>query len=213
MNIEAVRAAIAKLGTGEYQDGSSTIPGTTYQPIGDWFPELADIPCHKPEAVRDDFWAVVRDYAQHDKWWSTSVIDMGAANGYYALGLKRLGVVNAVCVERDPASRDVLKALGLTATPEPLRGHFLHDVALVMNLHMWWTKQGIADERMRWVAENASTTYFQTAGRHSHGMYTLDELGGAVDEETYLSRYFESVTFVRTTQKHGGVRHLWRCES
>lgn len=213
MNIPAIRAAIAKLGTGEYQDGSSATPGWTYQPIGDWIPDLADIPCHKPDAVRDDFWAVVRDYAQLHGWSMAGVVDLGAANGYYALGLKRLGVVNAFCVERDPASRAALKALGLTATTEPFRGHFRYNVALVMNLHMWWAKQGVADERMKWCAANATTTYFQTAGKHSGGMCIIPELDSVEAERRYLERYFARVHHVRDTTLHGGIRRLWRCES
>jgi hypothetical protein len=220
MNIPAIRAAIAKLGTGEYQDGSSAAPGTTYQPIGDWFPELSDIPCHKPEAVRDDFWAVVKDYmAAHNWGWREAIaIDMGAANGYYIEGLQRIGVDFLHAVERDPASLSVLHALyphaDVTIWDVPPVGTLTRfSVALVMNLHMWWTKQGIADERMNWCAKYADTTYFQTAGKHSGGMCVVPALDSVGAECTYLQQFFESVTLVRTTTLHGGERHLWRCTS
>lgn len=208
----AVHAAIAQLGVGEYQDGSSAAPGTTYHPM-DWWPELRHTPSHKPDATRYDFWSVVQDwmYAGHP-WPGTTVLDWGAANGYYSEGLRRLGA-DVFCKERDPASADLLTALGLKFAYEGIEEDHTLGVVLLMNVGCWLHKQGTLDDALRYCQRHSQVTYYQTATQASAGMYRMPGQHTQQDEERFLGQFFGTVTHVRDTTLHGGVRRLFRCSA
>ena len=203
-------ALLAQLGAGPYRDGSSATPGTLYQPMGDAFPALRGVPCHKPEAVRDDYRAV---YAAGYPWDREAVLDLGAATGYY----DSLPCAAYHGCEADPAAVAVAQALGLpvqhwpvtAATAHAAMARWVPTTVLLLNLPMWLAKQGELDGVL--AAVRGARVFFQTAGLASGGMVVDDRLGTVEDERAYLGAYFSAVEFVRTTRHHGGERHLWQC--
>lgn len=208
--MDNVRACIARLGQ-TYRDGSSAAPGTLYQPLGDWLPALADVPVHKPRAVREDFQTVTHNYGD---WTWRMVLEIGCANGYYGLGLQQRGIASLHGVERDPDARGLCHALGF----RDVVGHLAElphngswDVGLCLNVQMWAHKQGDDRRLMDFLAAHCATVYFQTAGQRSQGMYTVPEFRDIDDERAYLRDWFTDVTWIRDTPHHGGLRTLWRC--
>jgi hypothetical protein len=200
--------AIAQLGSGPYRDGSSTRAGWLYQPMGDFVPELQNVPCHWPDAVRHTF-GVIRDAGGHEG----TLIDVGCSTGYYLAGLS--GYSLAQGYERDPAALAIARACGLNVCSEELFGltpaEFPRPVTvLALNVHMWWVKQGVASDMMNRIANVADRCFFQTAGADSRGMFTVDFLRSAADEDRYLSWWFAHRELIDTTALHGGARRLWR---
>lgn len=205
-------ALVAQLGVGPYRDGSSALPGTLYQPMGDFVPALAGVPCHKPEAVRDDYRAV---YEAGEPWAQEVVLDLGCATGYYG----QLPCAAYVGLEADPAAAAVAQALGFAVQAEAVTPATLAlalerwrpSTVLLLNLPMWLQRQRVLDDVLGVLGVLSARVFFQTAGLASGGMWVDDRLGTRDDEWAYLRAYFGVVDFVRTTRMHGGERHLWRC--
>jgi len=221
-----LRQAIAELGKGEYRDGSSTKAGWLYQPMGDFFPELKDVPVHCAEAVRHTF-QIIEKCGPH----KGTLIDIGCSTGYYLAGLgRRYGV--AFGIEKDLRAVRVAHMLGMNvmAAPdgsnvvgteaagmaaggkgfEPIEVDLVSPVTvLALNVHMWWSKQGIAEKQMKQLSGFADRVFFQTAGMSSAGRYRVNSFRNMNDERIYLSEWFDSIELLDTTTLHGGVRHLW----
>lgn len=187
------------------RDGSSTRPGYTYQPLLD--PAYADVPCHKPDAVRDDFQAVLQ---AHD-WTDARILDCGAHVGFYS---QLPGWYHGL--EADPHAAAIANAMGIPVTHTAITPATLAqalaehtpNVVLLLNLPMWLHKQGVLDDCLQILD---CTVFFQTAGAQSGGMFQDERLVDKDTEWAYLRQYFSTVLFIRSTTKHRGVRHLWKC--
>jgi len=204
-----LKAAISRLGAGEYKDGSSTKPGWLYQPMGDFFHDLRDVPVHSAKAVRHTFEII----KAHPTAEPGALLDFGCSTGYY---LKLPGYHEHARYgwDADENAVAVAKVLGLVVnlwTPAILRNHFYPKpvTALFLNCHMWAHKAGVADEMMAGIAQVADRVFFQTAGLHSAGRYRVLDFTNMEDERLYLSRWFGSIEHLDANPHHGGIRHLW----
>lgn len=177
--------------------GSSTREGWLYQPMGDLVDWLKDVPIHKPDAVRDDYQAVVSTGVINA---NSRVCDLGCATGYYPIRIAREYGCPTWGIEADPTARAIAEQLGVEIVDDiPDDANTL----LMMNIHMWLPNQAEVMNRARHL-----TTLFQTAGQGSGGMRKDPFLNRAA-EEKYLRQYWRQVDFIRTTNLHGGRRFLW----
>lgn len=202
---------IDNIGAGEYRDGSSTKKGWTYQPMGDFFPELARVRVHCAAAVRRTF-AAVRDAGGH----GGALIDLGCSTGYYLAGLRDLYDL-VLGWEADETAVAAGRSLGLdcrhASHPNSieLQSAVSPLTVLTLNVQMWWHKQGVDVDMMTMVAAHADRLFFQTATLDSGGRYKFP-ITGIDAEAEYLSRWWETLELIDETTHHGGIRRLWKCQ-
>jgi hypothetical protein len=211
-----VRACLARLGDGGYQDGSSVRPGVPYQPLP--FPELADVPVQEPETVPATWSLIAEDLGPRPP---ASALDVGANVGYYLWQCLQLGVARVTGVERDPRNRAVIEAIAgwcgwrhqvaLVSGLEDVTG--VHDVALVLNVHHWLHRQvGPAGTRaiMARLAQHVRRAYFVTAHRESAAYHRVEELADEAAIVAYLATCgFAGIRRLGVVAYHGAPRILF----
>ncbi len=209
---------ISKFGE-SYYDGSSKHCGKSYHKI--------DIPYFENISHHRDISNELVDIKKNITKPSTSIIDIGCANGYNIFNLIRcFHLEKAIGYEADPLVFKFLNEikriycldnLSLFGKIDENTVFEKVDLGICMNIHMWIYKQlgDKVDIVISNLIKSCKTLFFQTAGSESDGMYTVNSLKSKKDIEDYLKKLSgkKKVTFIKTTNQHGGSRHLFRIGS
>jgi len=202
----------------KYYDGSAKKRGKTYH--------VVDIPYLKTIRFHRNIESEYRDVIQYLSNPPKTVIDIGCAGGYYLFNLMRQFRLNkAIGFEADPNMFDFLNVLRVMFSldelvlKEKVTAETIFepvDLVICMNIHMWLVKQlkEGADQVIINLIKNSKELFFQTAGKESNGMYKVGKLTSKEVIRDYLKRLGDNkeVTYIRTTNQHGGKRHLFKIE-
>lgn len=201
-----MKSLINKIGAGEYKDGSSLCPGTTYHPIP--FDEFKDVPVHKTACYKE--LEIVKKYLPK----GDTLLDIGCAEGFYTFNL-RDRFKKVVGIERDENVLALLKAL---KKKYKIKNVYFYkdlideefDITLMLNVHMWIRKQ-LGEDQTKEFMRNLKTKhlFFQTSHAESGGMYKVNELKNKEDIEAYLLDCGFRSKLIHTSQDHGGVRYMY----
>lgn len=151
------------------------------------------------------------------------ITDIGCASGYNIFNLIRnFKLEKAIGYEYDPIVNNFLLDLKrvfylnefkiLSKIDENTKFE-KSDITICMNVHMWLYKQlnEKVDIVMNNMINNSKELFFQTAGAESHGMFLVNELNSKEKIYEYLMSFKpDKVEFIRSTENHGGIRHLFK---
>ncbi|MFH1482483.1 MAG: hypothetical protein ABIE46_03115 [Patescibacteria group bacterium] len=208
------KGIISKFGE-NYHDGSSKHKGKSYHKID--IPYFDNISYHRNTS--GEFIDVIKNLLKSP----TSVIDIGCANGYNIFNLmRRYHLEKAIGYEDDPVVLEFLNTIKRVYCLDNLllfekvneNTQFDKvDLGICLNIHMWLYKQlgDKVDIVMSNLFKSCKTIFFQTAGAESAGMFKVEKLKSKSDIENYLKNLTKKkITFIKSTNKHGGIRHLYK---
>jgi len=213
-NIKDLKNIISKFGD-IYYDGSSVNLGKSYHKID--IPSFKNILYHKN--TEEEFNTILNNISIIPE----KIIDIGSSVGYNSFGLLREFNPNIIFIyESDPHVFNFLKKvkkffnlseLNINNKVDEKTRFESVDLSLCMNVHMWLHKQlkNKVDNILSNLFEKSKETFFQTSGLESSGMYKVESLKSKEDIKKYLESLTDKkVYFIRTTNKHGGLRHLFK---
>jgi serine/threonine protein kinase len=200
-----------------YYDGSASKKGNSYQMI--------DIPYFKDVKYQRDIDSEFKEISDLVNKNSRSAMDIGCAVGYNLFNLFRnFNLDYAIGYEADPVVFNFLykvKNIFCLNNIEFINGISKQtifksvDVIVCMNVHMWLYKQfgDDVDLIMKNMLLNCNQMFFQTAGLESNGKFLVKKF----TSKEIIKEYLEGLTskkvfFIRSTKKHGGLRHLFKVE-
>jgi len=155
-----------------------------------------------------------------------NIIDVGCSSCYHLFNFMRMfRLEKAIGYEADPHMFKLLNSIKeifcldelIIKNKVELDTKFEKvDLLICMNVHMWLRKQfGLnADKLISNIIESSKEMFFQTAGSESSGMWVDKSLKSKEQIKKYLSKLGgRKVDFIRSTGKHGGLRHLFRIKN
>ena len=200
----------------KYYDGSAKRRGKTYHVID--IPYFQNTPYHRK--IQQEAKVVLNSVTGKVE----RVMDVGCSSGYYLFNLIRNHhIKQAIGYEADPIMNKVLKNIVKIFLMESLSIEnkitkntvfpSKIDVTICMNIHMWLYKQlgKDSDIVLSNLIKRSRQLFFQTAGLESNGMF-LDK---RMKNKEAIKKYLENlggkkVSFIHTTNMHGGKRHLFK---
>jgi len=208
------RETISVLGK-KYYDGSSKHIGKTYHQID--IPYFKNVSFHRDNS--DEFNEINKNMIKPIK----NVMDIGCSSCYYLFNFMRMfRLEKAIGYESDPHMLKLLRGIKkIFCLDELIIKETINidtkfekvDLVICMNIHMWLEKQfgKNVDKIIMNLTANNKEMFFQTAGKESSGMYTVKSLKTKESIKIYLEKLGrKKVEFIRSTEKHGGKRHLFR---
>ena len=206
-----------KVGSGPYQDGSSSSPGRSYHIVD--IPDFRDIPYSKDTCLRE--YKLIKNILPIEP---ESFVDIGTANGYFTFNLLRdFDIKHARSYERDVEPLNFLKTvksiylldeLTLSDAVDEYTVIDQNDVTIFLNSHMWIYKQ-LGRDRALQVVSNAIKSskymFFQTAGAYGKGRYRVEEYRNKEDVRNMLFQAgAKTVEFIdRTIGIHNAPRDIF----
>ena len=207
-----------KVGSGPYQDGSSSSPGKAYHIVD--IPDFRDIPYVKDTCLKE--YKLIKDILLPIG--PESFIDIGAANGYFSFNLLRdFDIKYARAYERDIEPLNFLEKIkSIYCLDELTLGNAVdestiiekNDVTIFLNSHMWVYKQLGKDKTLQVlknVIKNSQYMFFQTAGAYGKGRYKVEEYKSKEDvKDMLLQAGAKIVKFIdRTIGVHNAPRDMF----
>jgi serine/threonine protein kinase len=214
LEISLLKKTIKEFGK-KYYDGSMSKVGMTYQMI--------DLPYFRDIKYQRD---ISNEFKEMDELINnpiSSVIDIGCASAYSLFNfLRKYNLKVAIGYEADPLLFNFLNNLKNIFRLDSVK--FINglntetefdkvDLVICMNVHMWLYKQfgNNVDLIMKKLIENSKEMFFQTAGLESNGKFLVKKFTSKEVIKEYLNSLTnKKVSFIRTTNKHGGSRHLFK---
>ena len=215
--IQSAIAEFQKVGSGPYQDGSSSSPGKAYHIVD--IPGFKDIPYVKDTCLRE--YQLIKDTLPIEP---ESFVDIGAANGYFSFNLLRdFDIKYARSYERDIEALNFLKIVkSIYCLDELTLGNIVdeytviekNDITIFLNSHMWIYKQlGKASTLtvVRNAIKSSEYMYFQTSGAYGKGRYKVEEYQSKEDvRDMLLQAGAKTVEFIdRTIGIHNAPRDMF----
>lgn len=213
--VKTTKKIISRMGQ-KYYDGSAKRSGKTYHLID--IPYFHNIPFHRN--IISEANVVFNSITGNVE----RIIDVGCSSGYYLFNLiRRYFIQQAIGYEEDPIMNNILQnikkifSMELLTIENKIERDTIFpsniDVVICMNIHMWLYKQlgKSSDIVLSNLIKNSRQLFFQTAGLESNGMF-LDK---RMKNKETIKKYLEDVgkkevTFIHTTNMHGGKRHLFK---
>jgi len=198
-----------------YHNGSSKHKGKSYSPIN--IPYFKGIPFHRD--ISNEYKEIVENLTLKP----TTALDIGCSTGFSTFSLIRdFSIDTIIGYEADPQVYLFLKNIkqifcldniSFIDNVSPQTIFPKSDLIICMNVHMWLHK--IYDNKCDTIIKNlinsSKEMFFQTAGLESNGMYLVKELTSKeVIKDYLLNLGSKNVDFIRSTNYHGGLRHLFK---
>lgn len=212
--MKSINKIIRKFGL-KYVDGSSKHIGKPYHEI--------DIPYYRGLPVHRTVYEQYEDIKNNIGFLPTSFLDVGCANGYILFNMLRdFRLEEATGYEADPLVLETLSLmkqsfnlfeLKLNGRITPQTKFKPVDVAVCLNVHMWFEKQfgKESNKIIENLINSSKIMFFQTSGSESKGMYYIKEFTSKEVIEKFLrERGAKNIQLVKQTNKFGGIRHLFK---
>lgn len=218
-----LQEAIDALATGELVPGSSAIPGTLYNPLP--FEELRGQKVHR-QAGSIQRWNLIRDSVE--TFGDKSVIDFGAASGYFTFKAAQAGASMVNAFDHDQKNIDVIREASswarLPISPKCYRDTYLieelkylapWDIGFCLSVLMWLGHER-ANNMIRWLSERVDVLFVDIAlrGDASSGADWLTSDRELIDWIKAESEYVADVRKIGASMGMGGRdRALIRCST
>ena len=202
----------------KYYDGSSKHQSKTYHQID--IPYFRNVKFHRDNS--NEFQDINKNMIKPIK----NITDVGCSSCYYLFNFMRMFRLEKVIgYEADPHMFKLLNSIKeifcldelIIKNKVELDTKFEKvDLLICMNVHMWLRKQfGLgADKLISNMITSSKEMFFQTAGNESSGMWVDKSLKSKEQIKKYLLKLGRrKVDFIRSTGKHGGLRHLFRIKN